>query len=238
MASKDRERGKRERKERNAREPVGRKESFSFVHNHHFYACQGEPLWHITDRSGEIEYVQDHLLPLQRFDFSSAQWSSGSPECVVNEQDDVQERWYWSALRGDFGVCCAVLGNCVYTYGGFSVGVHELNLETMIWRKLKSQNQKDGSIFPQRAGMVACGDEALCIFGGYGGAKRPQPGATYHKDSAYPHADNCWCNDLHYFHVKTCKLVQMKLEVVSSVCFRDVVDREKGGGGGGVKQKL
>lgn len=97
----------------------------------------------------------------------------------------------------------------MYTFGGFgrySFKVHELNLETMVWRRLEVQNQRDGPMTVCRAGMVAYGDEALCLFGGYGcGTIRPQPGATYHKDSAYPDADNCWNNALHLFHIKTCK---------------------------------
>ena len=67
------------------------------------------------------------------------------------------------------GVCCAVLGDCAYTFGGrwkYGYAVHELNLDTMVWRRLEPQNQKDGPVHKVGAGMAAYGDDALCVFGG------------------------------------------------------------------------
>ena len=46
--------------------------------------------------------------------------------------------------------------------------MHELNLESMVWRRLEPKNREDGPIHKIRAGMVACGHEALCVFGGFG----------------------------------------------------------------------
>ena len=181
------------------REPVGRKGAFSFVHNDYFYVSHGDPAW---DRKG---YSEDELLPLQRFSFSSAQWSGVSPASVDQEPE---EQKYWTKLTRDSGVCCAVLDDCAYTFGGrwkFSYAVHELNLKTMVWRRLEPQNREDGPLKDKHeGGMVACGDEALCIFGGYGiGTGRHQLGAAYHSDDDYYiDLDGCWTNELHVFHIK------------------------------------
>ena len=176
---------------------MGRWQPFSFAHNDQFYVCRGGVSW--RDKG---KYTQDQCLPLQRFDFSSAQWSGVTPECVDHEE---QEKRYWKVTGDDAGVCCAVLGNCAYTYGGrwkYAYAVHELNLETMVWRRLEPKNGEDGPMQKDKAGMVTCGDEALCVFGGYRlDIGRRQPGATYHSDRS--NHGNCWTNELHLFHVKT-----------------------------------
>ena len=127
--------------------PEGRKGAFSFVHNSQFYVCHGQPMPLIQG----CKNTQCKLGPLQRFDFPSALWSGVSPVSVNHEPE---ERDYWTQIchgpahrlgRQGFkiGVCCAVLGDCAYTFGGlweFGYAVHELNLETMVWRRLESQN--------------------------------------------------------------------------------------------------
>jgi len=56
----------------------------SFVHNNQFYLCHGGAKF---KREGEkLQYTRDQLLPLQRFDFSSAQWSGVSPVSAARKQ--------------------------------------------------------------------------------------------------------------------------------------------------------
>ena len=57
-----------------------------------------------------------------------------------------------------------------------------------------------------KAGMVAYGDEMLCVFGGYGDAPERngivrQRGAQYDTDMASVWGF-CWTNELHLFHIK------------------------------------
>ena len=183
------------------REPVGRREPFSFVHNGQFYVGHGDPGWLKAAR--DQGYREDQLLPLQQFDFSFAQWRGELPVTMAREKE---ERRYWREPMRQVGVCCAVLGDCAYTYGGFwkyGYAVHQLNLETMVWRRLEPQNREDGPMDKYKAGMVACGGEALCVFGGYGpdtGRHVHQPGAAYHSDSDHP--ENSWTNELHVFTIK------------------------------------
>ena len=74
--------------------------------------------------------------------------------------------------------------------------MHELDLETMFWRRLEPQNREDGPLpYKRLAGMVACGDKALCVFGGHGLKFGPcQAGATYQLEQG-----QCWTNELHVF---------------------------------------
>ena len=190
------------------KEPVGGRQAFSFVHNNQFYVCRygnyvynqvlGKKLYQKYRDGG---YSEEQLLPLQRFDFSSAQWSGVSPVCADPESE---ERKCWTECMGS-GMYCAVLGNCAYTYGGFwkyGHAVHELNLETMVWRRLEPQNREDGPmIMKQCIGMVACGDEALCVFSGHGiDTGQHQPGATYQRDPM-----GCGTNELQIFNTKKCE---------------------------------
>ena len=139
--------------------------AFSFVHNNQFYLCHGDAAF----LPEKLQCTNDQLLPLQRFDFSSAQWSGVSPVCVDHEP---KARDFWTVLTGDHdhGVGCALLGNCAYIHGGcweYGYAVHELNVETMVCRRLEPKNGEDGpkhkNNLPYCARMVACGDEALCV---------------------------------------------------------------------------
>ena len=149
-----------------ALEPSPREGALSFVHDNHFYVCQGGDVFH----SEKKKYTKDQLRPMQRFDFSSAQWSGVSPVAVDQEEE---EKHYWTDLTWspDFGVCCAVLGDCAYSFGGhwkYGYAVHELNLETMVWRRIDAKNREDGPVDvadgSYKTGMVACGDYTLCVF--------------------------------------------------------------------------
>ena len=122
------------------REPSHRAGALSFVHNNQFYICHGDARF---QREGEkLQYTRDQLLPLQRFDFSSAQWSGVSPVSAAGAQH------FWTVLkRRHDGVGCALLGNCAYIHGTcweYGYAVHELNVETMVCRKLVPKNRKDG----------------------------------------------------------------------------------------------
>ena len=174
------------------REPVGGRQAYSFIHDGQFYVCHAHRL---------CECEKEQLLPVRRFDFSSAQWKYVSPAIEAQEREGFHYRTKCTSVHG---MCSAVLGNCAYTFGGLEwadgYAVHELNLEAMVWRKLEPQNREDGPIQKEDSGMVVCGDEALCVFGGFGtDTGQHQPGATYH-----PHQHSrCFTNELHLFHIGT-----------------------------------
>lgn len=201
QAEPDQESDREEATER--REPVGRTCAFSFVHNDLFYVghcfCFTEEQYELFSDSG---YSEDQLLPLQRFDFATAQWSGVSPVSVDRHRKGKRKRKFPASGF----VCCAVVGNCAYAFGGrwrYGYAVHELNLETMAWQRLEPQNREDGPMDKKSAGMVAYGEEGLCIFGGYGPVTdRHQPGATYHTDHSSS-LSTCFTNEVHLFHIKT-----------------------------------
>ena len=207
-------------------EPEARREEFSFVHSDRFYVRQykrpGSTQHTVSQNrrvfntrssnrgdSREGSAVSPHELPLQRYYFSSGQWSGVSPASV---EEEPEEQSYWRDLAEHHGgTCCTVLGDCAYTFGGFwkyGYAVHELNLESMIWRRLEPRDKEDGPMDKENAGMVACGDEALCIFGGHGpDTGRHQPGAAYRTNSVHEHSDHCVTNELHLFNTSTCKSI-------------------------------
>ena len=193
------------------REPDAEGEAFSFVHSDHFYVWQySQPYIPIPRHSVRLNQgvprddgsVSQLKLPLQRYSFSSAQWNGVLPESVDPKPEEIS----YLPRPAEDRVCCAVLGDCAYTFGGFwyhGYAVHELNLETMIWRRLKAKHREGACPMNKKnAGMVACGGEALCVFGGFGpDTGRHQPGATYHTDDAHP--GYCLTNELHLFDIKT-----------------------------------
>ena len=128
-------------------EPADGKVTFSFVHNDKFYVRVSCALQARYRGGPEPEYSEEQLLPLQQFDFSSAQWSDVSPLCADREPEEQRFWTEFTRLRRHYvGMCCAVLGDCAYTYGGdwqYGYAVHELNLETMVWRRLKAKNRHD-----------------------------------------------------------------------------------------------
>ena len=75
----------------------------------------------------------------------------------------------------------------------------------MVWRRLEPKNREDGPYRMQGAGMVACGDEALCVFGGIGcrefGEGRSQARAKR----------RCKSNELHLFCISSGKLLSYML---------------------------
>ena len=119
------------------------------------------------------------------------------------------------------GACCTVIDDHLYVFGGWVSGlrtadVHELNLASLIWRKLEPTNQGEGPFLKDKAGMVSYGNHMLCVFGGYGypghdhisldGVYRHQKGASYAWDRSSFH-EICWTNELHLLDIKTRKVV-------------------------------
>jgi len=195
------------------REPDAAGEAFSFVHSDHFYVWQYRQPY-IPRHSVRLNQgvprdggsVSQLKLPLQRYSFSSAQWNGVLPESVDPKPEEISYAYLPDHAEHHAGVCCAVLGDCAYTFGGFwkyGCTVHELNLETMIWRRLKAKYREGACpMDKENAGMVACGGEALCVFGGFGrDTGRHQTGATYHTDDAHP--GSCLTNELHLFDIRT-----------------------------------
>ena len=68
--------------------------------------------------------------------------------------------------------------------------------------KTRAQNREDGPMQKVIGGMVACGHEILCAFGGYGpDTSQHQPETTYHFNEW--ECTHCWTNELHLFHIET-----------------------------------
>ena len=142
---------------------------------------------------------------LQVFDLSKAEWA------MVEQGMEMP-----SIISGG---CCALINNRLYVFGGWLAGarnadIHELDLLNYTWRKLDPKNPGEGPFLKDKAGMVAYGQEMLCVFGGYGypsekhvtagGVYVGQKGATYDWDMESYH-DICWMNELHLFHTEKCK---------------------------------
>ena len=68
---------------------------------------------------------------------------------------------------------CASAKNCLYMYGGCGEdkapvkSLHQLNAETMMWRKLSSGTEPTSPMAKHSGGMIAYGDK-LALLGGYG----------------------------------------------------------------------
>ena len=108
-----------------------------------------------------------------------------SPTSVNDEEEE--EKFTKEFALNDGGACCAALSDCAYAFGGrwdYGYAVHELNLETMVWGRLEPQNREEGPVHKIGARMAACGEEALCVFGGFG-------------------LETLFTNELHLFHLDT-----------------------------------
>ena len=178
-------------------EPAGRRGACSFVHLEQVYLFQGY--------EGGAALDQRPQGSLAVLDPQAGRWSSVSTSGEVLPESIS-------------GACCAVMNDCLYTFGGWIAGfrnadVHELDLESLVWRKLKPDNPGKGPFLKDKAGMVPYGEEMLCVFAEYGypsenhitqGGYRGQTGASYKSDPDSFHGI-CWTNELHLFHVKRCK---------------------------------
>ena len=175
------------------REP-SRCNAFSFVHNNQFYVCHGYENVLFGSLKSERKPHKSLIISrvsLQRFDFSSAQWSGEPPESGYETVKELEDRGYWTNVERSASVCCVVLGDCAYIFNWNhdpECVVHKLNLETRILQRVP-QNTKDSpslkNEMPLNWEMVACGDDALCVF------------VTTRKESRLHHSH------LHLFHLQT-----------------------------------
>ena len=176
--------------------PPGVRGSCAFVHNGAFHIHSG-------CLSGGYDHVDAHTpRDLEHLDLTTLEWS-------VSETKGEQ------VPEGVSGACCTVIGDNLYTFGGWIYGglrtadVHQLDLLTLIWKHLDAKNPTQGPIMKDKCGMVPYGEAMLCVFGGYGGYPSlpglvHQPGARYEWDSNALLL-NCWTNELHVFHIEDCK---------------------------------
>ena len=131
--------------------------------------------------------------------------------------DFTEYKWSMVKTYGDFprvitGACATVIADCLYLFGGWYRGnrnpdVHQLNLETMTWKRLTKERMKGGPMCKDKAGMVDYGEDMLCVMAGYGYPPDgfvKQTGASYHWDPDFV-MELCWTNELHLFHTKTCE---------------------------------
>jgi len=178
-------------------DPLGRRGACSFVHDEQFYLLQGYAGGSVLD--------QRPRKSLEVLNMSTGQWSS-----VTTSGEALPE--------SISGACCTVINGRLYTFGGWIAGlrnadVHELDLVSLVWKKLEAGNPGEGPFLKDKAGVVSYGEAMLCVFGGYGypgwnhfnqGSYRRQKGASYDWDANSFH-EICWTNELHLFHVKECK---------------------------------
>ncbi len=131
--------------------------------------------------------------------------------------DFAEYKWSVVRTKGDFphvttGACSTVIADNLYLFGGWYRGyrnsdVHQLNLETLIWKRLTEGVVKGRPMCKDKAGMVDYGEDMLCMMAGYGYPSDNfvrQVGASYHWDPDFV-MELCWTNELHLFHIKTCK---------------------------------
>ena len=175
-------------------EPLGLRGSCSFIRDEKFYISHGYNGPHDPQRE-EVLYS---------YDLHTAEWS----ELVVSDTTRREKR----VVSGE---AFTLVRNTLYTFGGWWDGVRnsrvrELDLDSCRWSECTSSNPSEGPMHKDKAGMVAYGDEMLCVFGGYGDAPERngivrQRGAQYDTDMASVWGF-CWTNELHLFHIKKCEL--------------------------------
>ena len=188
--------------------PSGRREAFCAVHSNKFYLCHGISDLNDYDGAGAWIPQGEEGLPMQCFDFTTGAWNGVEP--TTEEPEDVQ---LWHSLSSLYaGVCSTVINDCLYTFGGrrgvvergCAPFVHELNLITMVWRKLIATNPEEGPAKKEKGGMVEYNGDVLCMFGGYGEGTSPrQLGASYHYDRVF---NRFWNNELHVFDLQKSEL--------------------------------
>ena len=182
--------------------PIGSRGGCSFVHENCFYLYGGY-------KSGQNPRVPRVDSDLWCLDLQSCSWSVKA--CSVEKPSASKPSSLAQALRKKVltGASCAVTGGRLYVFGGWSVGmrnaeVWELELSSGTWRELQpvEAEEAEGPLCKDKAGMVAYGEEMLCVFGGYGypnryrlqrGALLGRPRVHWH----HSHAPNiseqgCW----------------------------------------------
>ena len=175
-----------------ASEPLGKRGACSAVYDGKLYMFGGY--------CGGIDFFQGLLghenKDMWVFDFTECSWSR-------------------KRTKGDFprvitGACATVIGENLFIFGGWYRGlrnqnVHQLNLETLVWKRLTEKRMNGAPMCKDKAGMVDYGEEMLCVMGGYGYPPddfKKQIGASYHWDAEFV-TELCWTNELHLFHINT-----------------------------------
>lgn len=183
-----------EEQDSHPQEPIGKRGQWSVVHEGKYYLCGGY--------SGQVQQSPPHEIEV--FDFASCTWS------VVETRGQVPKTLS--------GACSAVIGNCLYMFGGWYRGmrnsdVYELSLLDSSWRKLTEENLKGKPLRKDKAGMVDYGTEMLCIMGGYGYCEEAfslQKGSSFHLDPN-SFVEIGWTNELHLFHTKKCEWISPEM---------------------------
>lgn len=139
-----------------------------------------------------------------------------TPQSTIHTLDTESKVWTKMTSRGEAtppftaGSSCVAIGNRIYTFGGWLRGavnnqIHEFNIETKTWKHLEPYNTAHQPMMKNKQGMVAHGDDALLIFGGYGepaiGASL-QKGADYIIDNSSLWFSLLWTNELHLFRIR------------------------------------
>lgn len=202
-------------------EPRGRRGACSFIHHDKFYLFEGYTGGPVLAPKSQSDF--------QTFDLHAVEWS------VVHPTGEREEQLP-STISG---ACCTITNDRLYVFGGWVGGrrtadLHELDLDTMVWRRLDPKNPGEGPFLKDKAGIVPYGTQMVCVVGGYGypswdhltnGRVEGQTGASYDWDVDQPFPI-CWTNELHLFHVETRKFAlvlgssMLFIKLLSScVCF-------------------
>lgn len=111
--------------------------------------------------------------------------------------------------QGVEGLVCAVVENCIYFFGGgrvvdgevcFYNSVHELDVTSMLWKKLGSADQVTAPMVKAYAGIIYY-ESSLSVFSGYGLLP-----ADYHSrpaDYVLHSTKYGWTNELHLFNLQS-----------------------------------
>lgn len=153
-------------------------------------------LWGSVDGSPSFDY-------LQSYDHSTRKW-------IRREWDGLEQQ---SVPPVEVGASCVVIGNKLYSFGGFLHGrcnasVYELDLKVLKWKLLECACEDNLPLLKNKAGMVDYGPDMLCVFGGYGYPKDGmplQPGAQYLTENVHEVIGRFvwgWTNEIHLFHLK------------------------------------
>ena len=176
-------------------EPPARRGAGSFVYNGCFHLHNGYS-------PGTHAFTQSPDINLEVLDLHHGVWSSVETKVSRSLPENIS------------GACCTITNGNLYVFGGWLAGlrnaeVHELNLESLVWKHLPAKNPHKGPFCKDKAGMFSYGPHMVGVFGGYGypiGHHRVQTGAVYHRDPVSFGEMICWTNELHLFHVERCEL--------------------------------
>lgn len=139
-----------------------------------------------------------------------------TPQSTIHTLDTESKVWTKMTSRGEAtppftaGSSCVAIGNRIYTFGGWLRGavnnqIHEFNIETKTWKHLEPYDTAHQPMMKNKQGMVAHGDAALLIFGGYGEPAigvSLQRGADYVIDNSSLWFSLLWTNELHLFRIR------------------------------------